>query len=263
MLIEKDDEEIDREIEDEDEEGNDSEKKNTEEDEEDTSKNTPPANDGADDNKEEELSGYRPSTDKKVKVDGETVPLKKYLDVKAKLAEVRKANDDSGLSKQTLDEFAEEAGLKPEVARKYAKIIIAEATAEAIKAAEERVAPIVLEKTSRENLDAFEQDFINKIATKYPELAAKKETFKKVAFSKDFLHLKSLEAIKNEFFPDVKAVSKEAAKKEELEGGSKGGNKEVEHIEFSTLKESPDNYKKVMDDPKLRKKYFDWQDSQE
>jgi len=252
---------IDDEIEDENEEVNDSEENNDEEEEEDTSKKTPPANDKADD--DEELSDYRPSTEKKVKVDGEMVPLKKYLDVKKKLAEVRKSNDDSGLSNQTLEEFAEEAGLKPEIARKYAKIIIAEAKAEAIKAADERVQPIVLEKISRENLDAFEQDFEKNIATKYPELAGKKETFKKVAFSKDFLHLKSLEAIKNEFFPDVKATSKEAKKKEEIEGGSKGGNKETEHIEFATLKNNPDQYKKVMDDPKLRKKYFDWQDSQE
>ena len=222
---------------------------------------TPPASDKVDD--EDLSSSYRPSseTGKKVTVDGETVPLKKYLDVKAKLKELREASTTPELTKKTLDDFAEEAGLKQETVANLVKVITAQAKADAVKAADEKVAPIILEKQSRSSLDAFDQDFEKRIASKYPELAKYKDNFKKVAFSKDFLHLKSLDDIKNEFYPDYQPAEKEV-NKEVIEGGSKGGNKETTVIDFSTLKDHEDQYERVMKDDSLRKKYYAWQDTQ-
>jgi hypothetical protein len=210
---------------------------------------------------EEDLSNkYRPSDEKKDKKP-ETVPLKKYLDLKAKFKAAQEEGDNLDLSNESLEEFAEEAGLKLPVVKKLAKLIVAQATAEATRAADERVKPLVQERISKESELFFDQDFEKNIATNYPDLAAKKEAFKKIAFSKDFIHLKSLEEIRTEFYPDSNPVSKEA-KKDFPEPGSKGGNKDVERINFASLKENPAQYAKVMKDSEARAKYYEWQDSQ-
>lgn len=215
---------------------------------------TPPADDTAE-------SKYRPQGEEEVVEEKakEMVPLKKYLDLKNELKELRQKDASPELTNQTLEDFAAEAGLTVAVVTKLANMITAQATTEATRVAEERVKPIVLEKMNKANLDAFELDFNKSIAAKYPELANKIEVFKKVAFSKDFLHLKNLEEIKNEFFPDVKPLQKEV-KKGSVEAGSQGGGKESETIDFAKLKDNPDQYEKVMKDPVARAKYYDWQE---
>lgn len=215
-----------------------------------------------DPDKKEDLSNkYRPSDEKEAKKVDETVPLKKYLDLKAKLKEAQSKGDDLDLNKESLEEFAEEAGLQLPVVKKLARLITAQATAEANKLAEEKIKPFVVEKISRENERLFEEDFEKRISSVYPDLANKKDAFKKIAFSKDFIHLKSLDEIREHFYPDSVKVTKEV-KKESLEKGSLGGNKETEKIQFATLKENPTQYAKVMNDPVARAKYYEWQDSQ-
>jgi hypothetical protein len=252
---------IDEDIfEDTNEDANDSEKTEGEDTEDDTSDDTPPAKDSAEEDLES--STYRPSDgekEEKGEKSKETVPLDKYLKVKKELKRLQ-SEQDSPLNNQALEEFAEESGLKLEVVKNLAKIITSQATAEATRVAEERVKPIVLEKMSRTNLEAFEKDFNKSIVAKYPELASKIDIFKKVAFSKEFLHLKNLEEIKNEFFPDVKAPSKEV-KKETPEGGSIGGNKENEKVDFAKLKDNPEQYEKVLKDPVAREAYYSWLNS--
>lgn len=249
----------DEEFGEENEEANDSEKNNDEEDAEDSSKkDDQPGSDNQDDKDEDLSSKYRPSKGEKKKPE-EMVPLSKYLDVKKALKRYKDAGGSPSLTNKTLETFAEEAGLKLDVVQDLVKIITAQAREEASRTAEEKIKPIVLEKISRSNLDAFDQDFERTIAQKYPQLVNKKETFKKVAFSKDFLHLTNLEAIRQEFFPDSKPVEK-PVKKETVEGGSKGGGKESEQVDFSTLKDNPAQYAKVMKDPALRAKYYKWQD---
>jgi len=206
---------------------------------------------------DEDDSTYRPS-EKKEK---ETVPLKKHLALKAKLRELKGSSPE--INQQALEEFAEESNLKVDVVKKLATLIISQATKAATKAAEDRVAPIVLEKISRENTKAFDTDFEKSIIAKYPDLANKKEVFKKIAFSKDFLHLKNLEAIRAEFFPDSKPSDTKEVKKATVEGGSQGGGKEVEKVDFATLKTNPKQYEAVMKDPVAREKYYSWQDEQD
>ena len=148
--------------------------------------------------------------------------------------------------------------------KRLASIIVTKANKEAAKEAErvtnERVKPLIIEKASRANTSAFEADFKKNIASKYPELADKVDTFKKIAFSKDFLHLKNLEAIKSEFFPLAKTKEKEV-KTDVVEPGSKGGDKNSEVVDFATLKDNSDLYAKVMANPKARAKYYAWQDA--
>lgn len=253
---------MDPEMDIEDEEVNDSEKNNDVAKKDDaTKKDTPPADDTADTTNKKVVKNYRPSVGEKVDVNGEMVPLKKFLDLKKVYKDLKSKTSSPELNNKTLEAFAEETGLTIETAKKFAEIVTKQAKAEALKAADERVAPILIEKMSKSNLEAFEQDFEQSIATKYPDLANKKETFKKIAFSKDFLHLKSLDEIRQEFYPDVKPSEKQI-KKETIEGGSKGGNKETETIDFSTLKENPELYERVMKDPVLKKKYYAYQDAQ-
>lgn len=216
-----------------------------------------------DDKDDPKPKSYRPSEGEKVKKeDKETVPLKKYLEVKKDLKKLL-SEKESPLNKQTLEEFAEEAGMSLEKVNAFAQIILTQATSAASKVADERIAPIIQEKISRTNQELFDADFEKSIATKYPELASKKEAFQKIAFSKDFLHLKSLEEIKNEFYPDVKPTATKVVKKATPEKGSIGGGKETERIQFKDLRNNPVQYEKVMKDPIARQKYFDWQDSNE
>lgn len=245
------------------EESNDSGKNNAEAEEEDASKKeTPPAEDNAGKTEKKVIRNYRPSNGEKEEGGNDVVPLKKYLEVKKALKKYKTASGSSDLNKETLEAFAEETGLTIETAKKLANIVTKRAKDEAIRAADEKIRPIVNEKISRENLEAFEADFEEKIASKYPELAKNKETFKRIAFSKEFLHLKNLEEIRQEFYPDSKQASVKTAKTETIEDGSKGGSKETETIDFSTLKDNPALYEKVMKNEKLRTKYYSWQDEQ-
>lgn len=268
----------------ENEEGNDSDETNAESKEDSDSKTTiPPADDPADDSKktpekdeDENQEQYRPSSkeddsdeddddsddddDDEDLTKNKTVPLKKYLKVKAKLKNAVGSDGSSDLTNKTLEEFAEESGLEIKVVKQLRDIIVTQARSEATKVADERVRPIVVEKMTRRNEELFEKDFAAKISSKYPELEAKKEAIKKIAFSRDFLHLKTLDDIRNEFFPNAKAVEK-AVKKDSVEAGSVGGNKESETIDFASLQDNPELYKKVIANPQLRKKYYAWQDS--
>jgi hypothetical protein len=240
------------------EDADDSENTEGEADDQDASKTeNGPADDTADD---DESTKYRPSDSKEEKKAPQMVPLKKYTDLKAKLRDLQK-EEQADLSNETLEEFAEEFGIKPNAVKKLAKLITTQAIEEATRVAEERVKPLVQERVSIDNSKAFEADFQKNIASKYPELATQIEVFRNIAFSKDFIHLKSLEAIKTEFYPNVKASQKEV-KKESVEGGSQGAGKETERIEFATLKDNPKQYAKVMNDPVARGKYYEWQDSQ-
>lgn len=237
----------------ENEEDNDSENTNVEPEGDEGSEN----NSQDEEDEEDGESTYRPS-EKKEK---QTVPLKKYLDLKDKMKTLK--GNSPEINQQALEEFAEESNLKIDVVKKLAALITSQATKAATKAAEERVAPIVLEKISRENARAFDEDFEKSIIAKYPDLANKKEVFKKIAFSKDFLHLKNLEAIRAEFFPDSKPANTKEVKKSTIEGGSQGGGKEVEKVDFANLKTNPKQYEAVMKDPVARAKYYAWQDEQD
>lgn len=247
-------EDIDTTKDEEDEEGNDSEKNNTGSENEEDPEEDPQGDD------DEEGKGYRPKDSEPE--EKQVVPLKKYLKLKAKLQKATADDDSLELNEDALESFAEESNLDIKVVKKLAKVLTSQATKAATKAAEEKLAPLVLEKISKDNLAAFEADFEKSIASKYPELATKKDVFKKIAFSKDFLHLKNLEAIRAEFYPGSKPAGKKA-KDESIEGGSKGAGKEsITKVDFATLKSNPEEYAKVMSNPEAKKKYYEWQDAQ-
>lgn len=213
---------------------------------------------------------YRPTSDdakenkvtykgKEVQVNGDTVPLKVFLEMKKEYKELKAKQAGATLSNQSLAEIAEAAGIDEEATKKLVSVITEAVKRETLDEVDSRVKPILVQKMSSESERFFEEDFEKTIASKYPELADKKETFKKVAFSKDFLHLSTLEDIRKEFFPAVK----KAAKEESPEGGSKGAaNKGTEEIDFSKVASDQDLHKKVIGDRKLREKYYAWKDSQ-
>ena len=206
---------------------------------------------------DQDLPDYRKVDDVKKETEPETVPLKKYLQVKKELKELKTSSQSNSLSNADLKEFAEEAGLDLAVVQKMAAIIAKQAKDEVTHEVEEKVKPLLNEKIQTENNKLFEKDFQEKIVSKYPELAEKIETFRKVAFSKDFLHLRTLDDIRKEFFP---SVSKKADA-DSIEGGSVGGDNLPEKIDFNKVESDDELHRKVLADPKLRKQYYAFKDS--
>lgn len=207
-----------------------------------------PEKDKENDNPEDDNKSldYRP------KEKSDTVPLSKYTKVKQKIKELKKQlADKSNLSNKDLESLAQEHNLDPAALKRIASII----EKNALKEADKKIAPILSKQKQAENEKHFEEDFERNIAKKYPELAGKKAQFKRIAFSPDFIHLKTLEDIRKEFYPDTKV-----SKTDSPEGGSSAAPKETETIDFSKMTE--EQHRRVLDDPKLRAKYYDWQDKQ-
>ncbi|MDQ5987380.1 MAG: hypothetical protein CSYNP_03120 [Syntrophus sp. SKADARSKE-3] len=208
-----------------------------------------------------EVPDYRPKADEKQKgfKEAGTVPLKKYLDVKNRLKELKEVSKTSNnLSNADIESLAKEHNLDADVLKAIAAIIKKETIAEA----EKKITPL-LEKARREESEkAFEKDFKQNILSKYPELKSKKEHFKRIAFSPDFLHLKTLEDIRKEYFDGYKPSDdggKKDDKKDTVEGGSKGGAKGSETIDFANM--TDEQHSKVLADPKLKAEYYKWKDA--
>lgn len=218
---------------------------------------------------EERAKKYRPSgeddkskgKEKEKETDPEHVPLSVYLELKKDFKDLKKSLETDTLTQKELDELAEESGIDSKVLQKIIATAKIQAKQEAMKEVDERVKPIVSQKLSSDNERFFTEDFEKTIASKYPELADKRETFKRIAFSKDFMHLKTLEDVRKEFYPFAKTAKEAAVKTEAPEGGSKGTEgKEPESVDFSKMNE--ETHKRVLADPKLRAKYYAWQDKQ-
>jgi len=211
---------------------------------------------------------YRPQKDDK----GESVPLKKYLGVKTKNkdledrvkeleGQIKLANSSSNSFKEEdLEEIAEENGLTVAAVKKLADKIVgktkAEAMAEVQKVIEKTLYPLLAKSRQDENEKNFETDFKNRIVKKYPHLKDHKDRFKRLVMSPDFVEM-SEDQIVSEYFPAPKGE-----KKDTVEGGSTGNLKGTETIDFKTLNQNPELYSKVMANPKLKAKYFEWQDQQ-
>lgn len=217
----------------------------------------------------ERAKKYRPSEEddkekgkeKEKETDPEHVPLSVYLQLKNDFKELKKSLESDTLTQKELDELAEESGLDAKVLQKIIATAKIQAKQEALKEVDAKVKPIVSQKISSDNDRFFSDDFEQTIAKKYPELADKKDNFKRIAFSKDFMHLKTLEDIRKEFYPNAKSTKEAAVKTEAPEGGSKGTEgKELESIDFGKMDEA--THKKVLADPKLKAKYYAWQDKQ-
>lgn len=205
---------------------------------------------------EKTIPNYRPIDDKTPK--NETVPLKKYLDLKNEIKELRQSGDksSSNLTLKELEDLAEEHNVDKTFVQKIANII----KNETLKEADKKIAPILEKERIRESEKAFDKDFKRSILEKYPELKEKRDAFKKIAFSPQFLHLKTLDDIRKEFFDGYKF--KGEVKKDTVEGGSQGGNKGSETVDFTTLHKNPELHAKVLADPKLRTEYYKWKDTQ-
>ena len=191
---------------------------------------------------------YRP----KPKSD-ETVPLKKYLDLKNDVKELKKSierlsGDDSNLSNEDLDSLADKYNLDKEGVKKLVSVIKKETT----KEAEKKIAPILAERQKEQNEKNFDKVFKEKTLKKYPHLADSKEKFKRMVLSPDFVDMTEDQII-NEYFPAPK-------KDDSPETGSKGGAKGDEVIDFSKM--TDEQHAKVLKDSALREKYYKWQDEQ-
>lgn len=202
---------------------------------------------------EEESSKYRPKSEEKPK---DTVPLKTFLELKKDYKKLEKelGKDGEDLSTKDLESLAEEYNIEP----KILKVIVKAASTMTLKEAQKMIAPLKAKEIEAENTKAFESDFEKSILSKYPHLASKKEQFKNIAFSPDFVHLKNLEDIRKEFFADVEPQKKR--EKDSPEGGSRGAIKGDEEIDFDNMTE--EQHARVINDPNLRKKYYAHQDAQ-
>lgn len=204
-------------------------------------------------NKAEEkvISDYRPK-DEKIP---DTVPLKKYLDLKKDIKELKEQlgkQSSSNLTLKELEDLADENNLDKGVLKKIADII----KNETLKEADKKIAPILEKERMRESEKAFEKDFKKTILEKYPELKEKKDAFKRIAFSPQFLHLKTLEDIRKEFFDGYKPKEK----KDAVEAGSKGQSKATETIDFANM--TDEQHSKVLADPSTRAEYYKWRETQ-
>lgn len=200
----------------------------------------------------EEEADYRPKPEKS----DDVVPIKKYVKIKKELQALKKERESDGedLTTEDLDSLAEEYNLEPKALKKLATTI----SSMTLKQAQKLIAPIQAKAMESENEKAFNTDFEKSIVSKYPHLASKKEQFKKIAFSPDFVHLKNLEAIRKEFFAEIEAPKKKI--NDNLEGGSKGVSKGDEEIDFANM--TDEQHARVLKNPTLRAKYYKFQDEQ-
>lgn len=214
-----------------------------------------------------ELPDYRKDLksgeDKNKDKTDEHVPLKKYLKLKDAYKELKGKYSQKELNNLTTDdlsELANELGVDQKALAKLVKTIRVGSSSEAeekIKALNAKLDKMEMMGKSNK---AFDEDFKKSIVSKYPDLKGKKDLFRKIAFSPDFLHLKTLEDIRKEFFPHAKKAESKDIKKEELEKGSEGGKKGGKEIDFAKMDD--ETHMEVLKDPKLRKKYYEWADSQ-
>lgn len=211
------------------------------------------SNDSDDSDEEDEDSSdtdYRPKEPKKE----EFVPLKKYTKLRKELQKLRKQSSESDSSLQTED--LEELADKYKLPEKFVKDLATTIETRSLKKAEEKIAPLIAKQTMSENERLFNADFDKTILTKYPHLADKKEHFKKIAFSPDFVHLKSLEDIRKEFFDSPPPKKKT----ESIEGGSSGAERTGDE-DINLDNPTEQQLEKILDNPALRKKYFERQDA--
>jgi hypothetical protein len=194
---------------------------------------------------------YRP----KPKSD-EVVPLKKYLDLKTDVKNLKKeierlSDDKSNLSNKDLESLADEYNLDKDYVKKFASVI----EKKTAKEAEKKLAPLLAERQKEQNEKNFDKVFNEKTLKKYPHLADFKEKYKRMVMSPDFVDMTEDQII-SDYFP----VPSKPTKDDSPENGSQGGSKGDEVIDFSKMSE--EQHAKVLDNPKLRAKYFDWQDKQ-
>lgn len=214
---------------------------------------------------ETELPDYRQKDDIKTENKQDMVPLAKHMAEKSKLkSEVSSLREEleslkdaskTNINSDDLDSLAEEYDLEPTFVKKLANTMVGLTS----KQLESKIAPILQERQANAADSAFEQDFTKNILLKYPELADKKEDFKRFAFSPDFLHLKTLEDIRKNYFNNT-STKVDIVKKETVEYGSAASVK-TESIDFSKMTE--EQHLKVLKDPKAREKYFAWQEEQD
>lgn len=216
--------------------------------------------DDDDEEGEEPETSYRPTGEKKTKKESssETVPLSVFLELKKDFKELKEQLS-GDLTNKDIAEFAQAAGIELDVAKRFVTMIQTKTKEDVLQEVEETVKPIAKSSVAEESLSLFEADFEKSISSKYPELAEKKEIFKKIAFSKEFLHLKTLEDIRKEFYPNSTKVK--AKKKDSPEKGSQGANdKAPESVNFATMDD--ETYRKVLANSDSRAKYYEWLDSQ-
>lgn len=216
--------------------------------------------DDEDEEGDEPDTSYRPTGEKKAKKESssDTVPLSVFLELKRDFKDLKEQLS-SDLTNKDIDEFAQAAGIELDIAKKFVKMIQTKTKEEVLQEVEEKIKPVAKNNLAEESIALFEADFEKSIASKYPELAGKKDVFQKIAFSKDFLHLKTLEDIRKEFYPN--ATKEKKTKKDSPEAGSQGAStKAPENVNFATMDD--ETYKKVLANPESRTKYYEWLDSQ-
>jgi hypothetical protein len=208
--------------------------------------------------------------EKPSKKSDDVVPLKKYLDKKLKIKDLEKENSElkdklqsgNSLNNKDLDDLAKELNADPVALKKLAQFLSPKQNADLEKKIadlEESNKHLLAKDRQRDAEKLFERNFKAKYGDN-PELKEKKSVFKKIWFSPAFPELRTLEDIRKELFPHIKVAGKANVKKESLEEGSGGTNKGTKTIDFKNA--TDDQLIEVLKDPELKKKYYDYLDSQ-
>lgn len=197
------------------------------------------------DKTEEEVPDYRP---KKPDYSPETAKIiaqrKENQELKRRLKELEdsslKTNDTS------LEELADDLGISVEAVKKMQK-----AFSPNTSSVEEKLNAILERDRQIESERNFNTDF-EKWAKSDPDRMAKKDFYKTVAFNPEFLDLKNFDQMERKFFPG-------SPKRASIESGTASKTGATEKIDFQKMTDTQEA--KVLNDPKLRAKYYAWLDS--
>ncbi|HPQ42926.1 MAG TPA: hypothetical protein PKZ42_01765 [Syntrophales bacterium] len=232
------------------EDGSPSEKKEGKDNQEKDGKDKDDKGDDLDD----KIPDYRPKPeDKKPELSSAEKKIvhlnKENKELKAKIEELNKGNN-SKINEKELEDLASELGVSVEAVKKMQKVF---SSGKDTSAVEEKIDSLISSQRQAENEKNFSADF-DRWAKDNPERLRLKEFYKKIAFDPDHINLKNFDEMEKHFFP-------KPAKTKKTEAGTAGVKINGDTIDFKKL--TPEQEKKVMEDPATRKKYFDWLDAQE
>lgn len=211
---------------------------------------------------EAELQEEVKEEEEKPKPVPETVPLSTYLELKSDLKELKREVKESKSSEKQATALAgvEDISKKyPDVDQDFIADILASATTAAQSKVDEKYTPILEKQENERKKVAFDSAF-NKLYSKTidenPDLPKDidKELVKTLALTPQYRNVPLKDILSKMYGTTVES-------KESSETDARSASDRVEDM-VSFDKITAEQRSTIMDDPKLRKKYFDWADTQ-
>lgn len=198
---------------------------------------------------------------KKPAAESETVPLSVYLALKDDVKELKKEMKESrGSNKSTvaIDGLKDLAKKYPDVSENFISDILGAATSNAKKEIDEKYAPVIEKQEVERQQATFNKAFdtvFDKAVAENPEFPKNmdKEAIKALALTPAYKNTPVAE-IMRKLYGIVEKEGKTTTENDTRGGG--GANEEVIDFEKITAAQRA----QIMEDPKARKKYFDYLD---